>query len=158
MITALELRERLQYDPNTGLWCWLNSRRGGWNGRPAGSIDAKGYRCIKINGQSYKCSRLAFLYMTGEWPPEEMDHIDRVPWNDCWVNLRPVTRTENNLNRVKIGVSGHQGIYRHAQNNRWVSQHENVYIGSYETIEEAIAAREAFIESLELHSNIGAMK
>ena len=152
MITALELRERLQYDPTTGLWVWLKSPRKGWEGRPAGSLDAYGYRCIKIDGQSYKCSRLAYLYMTGEWPEEEMDHIDRTPWNDRWVNLRPATRTENNLNRVKIGASGHQGVYRHSNNDRWIAQHDNIYIGSYKTIEEAIAARDAFIKSLEPNS------
>ena len=149
MIDALKLRERLQYDPTTGLWIWLRSPRGGWEGRPAGTIDAKGYRVIKIDGQSYKASRLAFLYMTGEWPPEEMDHIDRKPWNDCWVNLRPATRTENNLNREKIGISGEQGVYTHTQNDRWVAQYKNIYIGSFKTIEEATAARDAFMAALD---------
>ncbi len=145
MITALELRERLQYDPITGRWIWLWTPRKGFEGKPAGSIDAKGYWCIKIDGKSYKASRLAYLYMTGEWPPEEMDHINRTTWDDAWTNLRPATRTENNQNRVKIGESGHAGIYRHHTNPRWVAQHENIYLGSFETIEEAIAAREAFI-------------
>lgn len=148
MITAIELRERLQYDPNTGRWVWLRTPRTGFVGKPAGSLDAKGYWCIKIDGQSYKASRLAYLYMTGEWPEDEMDHIDRKPWNDCWSNLRPATRTENNLNRVMIGTSGQQGIYRHSQNDRWIAQYDNVYIGSYKTIEDAVEARDAFIKSL----------
>lgn len=150
MITAIELRERLQYDPNTGRWIWLKTPRGGWVGRPAGSMDAKGYWVIKIDGQSYKASRLAFLYMTGEWPEEEMDHRDRQPWNDCWINLRSATRLENILNRVMPNSSGHKGVYRHSANNRWIAQYENVYIGSYVTIEEAVAAREVFIAGLEL--------
>jgi HNH endonuclease len=145
MITAIELRERLSYDPNTGDWIWLQSPRFGWVGRPAGSLDAKGYLVIKIDGKSYKASRLAYLYMTGEWPEEEMDHINRTSWDDRWINLRPATRTENNQNRVKIGESGHAGIYRHSQNDRWCAQVENIYIGSYETIDEAVAARDAFI-------------
>lgn len=156
MITAIELRERLQYDPNTGYWVWLKTPRKGFEGSPAGSLDAKGYWCIKIDGKSYKSSRLAYLYMTGDWPPNEMDHIDRVSWNDCWINLRPATRTENNINRVKIGISGQQGIYRHNQNDRWVAQYDNIYIGSYITIEEAIAARNAFIAGLEPQSESGA--
>lgn len=145
MIDAVQLRERLQYDPNTGRWIWLKTLRRGFEGKPAGSIDAKGYWVIKIDGKSYKASRLAHLYMTGEWPEDEMDHINRTPWDDWWTNLRPATRTENNQNRVKIGESGHQGVYRHNQNNRWIAQHENIYLGSFETIEEAIAARDAFI-------------
>lgn len=148
MLDAIELRERLQYDPNTGRWVWLKTPRKGFEGKPAGSLDAKGYWVIKIDGQSYKSSRLAYLYMTGEWPPEEMDHIDRKPWNDCWVNLRPATRVENLLNRVMIGISGHQGVYRHSRNNRWVAQYDNIYIGSYKTTEEAVAARDAFVAAL----------
>lgn len=155
MITAIELRERLQYDPNTGDWIWLKTPRGGWVGRPAGSLDAKGYWIIKIDGQSYKASRLAYLYMTGEWPPEEMDHIDRVSWNDCWINLRPATRTENNLNRIKLGASGIVGVRKHTHNNSWVVQHDNIYIGSYKTVEEAIIARDAFIAGLEPNPNVG---
>lgn len=147
MLDAIKLRERLQYNPETGNWIWLRSNRSGWNGRPAGSLDAKGYWVIKIDGQSYKSSRLAYLWMTGEWPPDEMDHRDRQPWNDVWTNLRPATRVENLLNRNMIGQSGHEGIYRHTQNNRWVAQFENIYIGSYKTIEEAVAARKAFIDA-----------
>lgn len=143
-ITAVELRERLQYDPTTGLWLWLNSRRGGWNGRPAGSIDAKGYRIIKIDGQSYKASRLAYLYMTGEWPADEMDHIDTKPWNDVWTNLRPATRVENIINRQmrRDNSSGVVGVCWHKANSKWVAQIDKVYLGSFDTLEEAKAARD----------------
>lgn len=147
MITALELRERLQYDPNTGRWVWLKTPRKGYEGKPAGTLDAKGYWVIKIDGQSYKASRLAHLYMTGEWPTDEMDHADRTTWNDCWSNLRPATRTQNTLNRVMVGASKHPGIYKHSQNNRWVAQYNNIYIGSYKTVEEAVVARRSFMES-----------
>lgn len=153
-ITAIQLRERLQYNPETGNWIWLRSPRGGWEGRPAGSLDAKGYLIIKIDGQSYKASRLAYLYMTGEWPPDEMDHIDRKPWNDAWANLRPATRTENNLNRDYFGTSGHKGVRKHSHNESWTASYENIYIGSYKTVEEAIAAREDFIKGLGSERNI----
>lgn len=146
MITAVELRERLQYDPNTGYWIWLRSPRAGWQGRPAGSLDAKGYWVIKIDGKSYKASRLAYLYMTGEWPADEMDHADRKSWNDCWLNLRPATRAENNLNRTMPNSSGYTGVWKHTHNNSWVAQIDNIYIGSFKTIDEAIAARDAFID------------
>jgi hypothetical protein len=144
-ITALELRERLQYDPNTGRWVWLKTSRAGFVGKPAGSLDAKGYWVIKINGQSYKASRLAYLYMTGEWPEDEMDHINRTSWDDCWTNLRPATRTENNLNRDYTGVTGHKCIYYREQYNRWIVQIENIYVGSYVTLDKAITARDTFI-------------
>lgn len=145
MITAILLRERLQYDPTTGLWIWLKSPRGGWVGRPAGSIDAHGYRCIKIDGQSYKASRLAFLYMTGEWPSEEMDHADGKPWNDCWGNLRPASRTENLQNRCirTDNESGAIGVHWQADRGKWRAQVGRHYLGLYDSFDEAVAARDS---------------
>lgn len=151
MITALELRERLQYDPDTGLWRWLNSRRGGYNGKPAGTIDAKGYWVIKIDGQSYKASRLAFLYMTGEWPTAEMDHIDGYPGNDVWDNLREATRTENNQNRHHNGVG--IGISRYF--NKWKVMVGRTYLGLFNTFEEAEVARDT--AAIELHGEFAVL-
>ena len=147
MLIQERLKQILEYEPETGEWFWLDCQRNGYSGKPAGWIDAYGYRRVKIDGKTYICSRLAFLYMTGEFPADEVDHIDRDPTNDCWRNLREANRSENMLNRDYTGASGHKGVYKHSQNNRWVAQHDNVYIGSYKTIEEAVAAREAFIAS-----------
>lgn len=145
MITALELRERLQYDPNTGLWIWLKTPRLGFVGKPAGSIDAYGYRCIKIDGKNYKASRLAHLYMTGDWPLDEMDHIDTKPWNDVWSNLRPATRLENIQNRQmrSDNTSGAIGVSRHF--NKWKVEVDRIYLGLFDTFEEAVAVRDAAV-------------
>lgn len=145
IFTAIYLRERLQYNPNTGAWTWLKCARAGFVGRPAGSLDAKGYWDIKINGQSYKASRLAFLYMTGEWPTEEMDHIDGTPWNDAWCNLREATRTENVQNRQQRtdNSSGAIGVYWHTANSKWIAQVDKVYLGSFDSFDEAVAARDS---------------
>lgn len=143
-ITALKLRERLQYDPITGRWIWLRSPRPGYAGRPAGSLDAKGYWCIKIDGQSYKASRLAYLYMTGEWPDDEMDHADGITWNDVWTNLRPATRTENNQNR-RNGYEG-VGVIRH--HSKWKATVGRIYLGLFDTYEEAVAARDSAAKEL----------
>lgn len=143
MITALHLRERLQYDPLTGRWTWLKSPRSGYAGRPAGSLDTKGYWVIKIDGQSYKASRLAHLYMTDEWPVAEMDHIDGTPWNDAWTNLRPATRLENIQNRQmrNDNPSGAIGVTKHF--NKWKVVVDQTYLGLYDTFEEAVAARDS---------------
>lgn len=55
-----------------------------------------------IHGYHYKASRLAWLYMTGEWPKYEMDHINHVKDDNRWVNLRDVTPAENCANRTGI--------------------------------------------------------
>ena len=56
---------------------------------------------IRIRGKAYYSHRLAFLYMTGEWPLEEVDHIDRNPYNDAWVNLRKATSSLNKWNQER---------------------------------------------------------
>lgn len=153
MITALELRERLQYDPMTGRWIWLKSPRSGWAGRPAGSLDAKGYWIIKIDGKSYKASRLAHLYMTGEWPEDEMDHANTKPWDDIWTNLRPATRLENVQNRQmrNDNNSGAIGVYWHEANQKWIAKVDQVYLGSFDSLDLAMAARD--VVAIKLHGD-----
>lgn len=148
-LTADYLRHLLHYDPLTGIWTWINPRSSKLRpGDRAGSIQTKGYLYIKIDGRSYIAARLAFLYMTGELPKDEVDHINRVQSDDRWENLRQATRSQNNLNRDYTGASGQKGVYRHSQNNRWIAQYDRIYIGSYPTVEEATAARDAFITAL----------
>lgn len=145
-LTQEYLQHLLHYDPLTGKWTWVNPRSSKLRpGDPAGSLQTKGYWYIKIDGRSYIAARLAFLYMTGQYP-EEVDHDNRISWDDRWENLKPSDRTGNTTNRVMIGESGHPGVYKHSQNDRWVASYKKVYIGSYTTIEEAAAKRQEFME------------
>jgi hypothetical protein len=98
-ITHERLKERLTYDPDTGQWRW-NQRGRGLSER-VGSIckGNGGYLMIKVDGRSYKASRLAWYYMTGEWPGMEIDHKNRDPLDDRWENLRLATRTDQTRNR-----------------------------------------------------------
>lgn len=157
MITAQELRERLQYDPLTGRWVWLKTPRAGYVGRPAGSLDAKGYWVIKIDGKSYKASRLAHLYMTNEWPEDEMDHIDNKPWNDIWANLRQATRAENLQNRQMRhdNNSGAIGVFWNTDRGKWCAQVSGIYLGLFDTLEEAVAARDSAAK--ELHGDFAVL-
>lgn len=149
MALALEyLKEILEYEPETGNWFWLQSRGRVMAGMQAGSYSTLGYLYIKIDGQSYIAARLAWFYMTGEWPEDEIDHIDRVPANDIWTNLREADRTANNSNRVVIGISGVPGVYWHERNQKWIAQYNRTYIGTYNTVEEASEARNDYIESV----------
>jgi hypothetical protein len=105
-LTLEYLKVILRYDPETGEWWWLEKKQGRPFYQPAGSRRGnKGseYRQIKINGRYYKSSRLAYFYMTGEWPKDEIDHDDRDPQNDKWKNLKPATRSQNNTNRMFKG-------------------------------------------------------
>jgi len=150
MITLERLKEILSYDPETGLWTRLVSRGAMQAGDIAGCLD-EGYVRLRVDGKIYRSSRLAWFYMTGVWPPAEVDHIDRDRANDRWANLRIATRSQNNCNRGvfsnnQIGV---KGISRHDRprlkpfkasikvNSRSKS------IGYFETVDLASAAYEA---------------
>ncbi len=86
----------LHYDPETGLWAWLIENRG-WRNR-FGKLG--GYNVIYIDDRLYQAGRLAWLYMTGEWPKNQIDHINRDRLDDRFCNLRAVTHTENMHNKA----------------------------------------------------------
>jgi hypothetical protein len=103
-LTLNRLKEVLHYDPASGDWKWLV--RVAWRinaGGRAGTLNTLGYVAIKVDGTVYLAHRLAWFYMTGNWP-QEIDHIDRNKSNCRWANLRSVTHAENMQNvdrRVK---------------------------------------------------------
>lgn len=73
------VRSLIQYDPLSGVFRWLVSRRGYRGikaGQEAGSIGRQGYRSIRIDGRYCRASNVAWLLMTGEWPGSGMkvDH------------------------------------------------------------------------------------
>jgi len=102
-----QLQNLLNYDPDTGVFTWrddLPVKRGPRvAGKRAGSRNAEGYLYVEINRRKYKTSRLAFLWMTGEWPTFCVDHINRDRSDDRWCNLRDVTRSENRINYKRAG-------------------------------------------------------
>ena len=105
MITQPQLKELLLYNPETGVFIWRESRgrvrKGSLAGRIKihGRISTRGYREIGVNDKLYRAARLAFLYMTGEFPRKEVDHKNRVRDDDAWDNLRDVSHLENVRNR-----------------------------------------------------------
>jgi hypothetical protein len=93
------VRERLIYDAATGEFTWrVRPARNVFAGARAGRTDAEGYRTISFDNRQYKAHRLAWLYMTGFWPPVLIDHIDGCRSNNRWSNLRLADATLNSQN------------------------------------------------------------
>jgi len=99
-VTAERLRELLHYDPRTGLFTYRVSRGRFAAGTAAGHQEKGSNRInIILDGRLYRAHRLAWLYITGEWPKLEIDHKDTDQSNNRWNNLRDVTSTVNKQNR-----------------------------------------------------------
>jgi hypothetical protein len=71
-LTAAEVRQIFNYDPETGWLTYRTPRRGVTVGRRAGSIDTNGYRYIGVRGQYFTAQRLAWVHATGEWPDSDV--------------------------------------------------------------------------------------
>lgn len=115
MLTVERLKELLHYDPETGVFTWRVNKGPFLAGDVAGrSVAKKKYPRVGIDGERYIASRLAWLYVTGEWPKNVIDHIDRDPLNTRFANLRDTTQSKNMFNRGKNGnnTTGYQGVYR----------------------------------------------
>lgn len=112
MLTAEKLREVLSYNPMTGEFLWLIKSNSRAIGSIAGTLDAKGYCCIKINQCVYKAHRLAWLYVYGVWPTKRLDHFDGVKNNNRLTNLREATPTQNlfNTGLCSSNTSGFKGV------------------------------------------------
>lgn len=146
-LTSEYLRHILHYDPLTGDWVWVNPQaRNVRRGDIAGTVRVDGRRQINLGGRCYLASRLAWLYMTGEWPQDEIDHRNRIKSDDRWENLRAATHSENMYNREWCERSGElRGICKDGNQFRVIIG--NTYLGYYKTLDEAIAARDEALKN-----------
>ena len=121
LISAERLRELLRYDPGTGDFTCLVDRGKAKIGTVAGTINPEGYVIIEIDHRSYRAHRLAWLYMTGEWPKGQVDHRDGSRAYNAWSNLREATQTQQNGNRGvdRRNTSGLKGVSWHKHSQRW---------------------------------------
>lgn len=105
MLDAARLKALLAYDPQQGVFTWLD------DGRVAGCGTANGYVVVGIGGRLYLAHRLAWLWMTGAWPAAHVDHRNRAKNDNRWENLREATVPQNLANSgprasSKSGVKG----------------------------------------------------
>lgn len=173
-LTQEVLKELLHYDPDTGVFTWLERDRKwfkndaqfkNWNGRypnqVAGCID-KGYVRITLLWKHYNAHRLAWLYVTGELPKYEILHNDQDGTNNRFSNLSDDTHAENTKNRKRNhnNKSGFTGICWYKALHKWCAQisvnSKVIHLGYFEELDDAMGARKKANTKYGFHENHGA--
>ena len=156
-LTQEFLQRILDYNPITGIFTWKwrpekHLRRNHmYAGKTAGTVTESGYIMISVDKIQYQAHILAFIYMTGNYPPsEEVDHKDTKRTNNAWSNLRPATTTQNRANSSlrSDNTSGHKGVTWHAGTQKWRTKlkihGKDVHVGLFNSVN---AAHEAYMEA-----------
>jgi HNH endonuclease len=104
--TVAFLKQHVSYDPETGIFVWLS------NGKRADIPRANGYRGVQIEtfGTARSAHRLAWLYMNGKWPENDIDHINGDRADNRITNLRDVSVSVNLQNQKKAHIDSKSGL------------------------------------------------
>jgi hypothetical protein len=136
------------YTPENGELRWrIGSRR-----RPAGELAGtpskkeKNRIVVGFMNRTYKAHILIWAYQTGNWPKNQIDHINENPFDNRWENLREATKAQNmrNITKIRSNTSGYKGVGWSKNCQKWrayiwadgVSYH----LGLFATKEEAFVA------------------
>lgn len=166
-LTKLDLIKCLIYCPETGEFSWLINKgtkvkRGDLAGRKiTNKRSKKSYLVVSLNSKAYLAHRLAFLYMTGKFPVDQVDHINGNGIDNRWVNLRPASSKENGMNRRlnKRNKSGFVGVSWDTEFCKWRSDirvnGKTKFLGKFKNKQDAILARKEANIKYGYHSNHG---
>lgn len=147
IITQDYLKSILIYDMETGIFTRAISRNSKHKaGDVAGKVETTGYVRIKIDGKLYAAHRLAWLFVTGKFPNNQIDHINGNRKDNRFNNLREATNQQNAFNKVvpKNNTSGLKGVSWHKLTGKWQAcyrvNNQRKHIGIFERKEDAEAA------------------
>jgi hypothetical protein len=144
MFTHKDLLEVIDYDKNTGIFTWSKKRRGVITGKPLGTCNGYGYLRITVFGKSYYAHRLAWFYVHGYFPKNQIDHINGVKSDNKILNLREATSLQNAQNKLKPQKNSKShilGVSWHKKAKKWQAHiciyKQRKYLGLFENIHDA---------------------
>jgi hypothetical protein len=121
-LTAERMREILSYDPETGIMRWrVPTSNRVKVGDVVGFKHPRGYLQTQLDGHRHLLHRLAWLYVYGVWPPDEIDHINGIPDDNRLTNLRLATRSlqAGNTRLRSNNTSGVKGVCWRPKDRKW---------------------------------------
>lgn len=160
-----DLKQQLYYDPLSGDFFRLKTFRTVKAGDVAGTVvtlskHCKQYVRVGVFGKYFPAHRLAFFYMLGQWPTEDIDHINQDSLDNRWENLRECSHAENGRNQKKYqnNTSGRTGI-RQRESGKWRARifikGKHINLGTFSSYELAADARKIAERTYDFHQNHG---
>lgn len=156
------VRHLFDYNEESGILYWKNPTNSIAPGSVAGTPSPRDkYITVVVNKKRYMVHRIIWLWMTGDWPKHQIDHINHNRADNRWVNLRDVTHRQNHMNRPmsKANKSGHVGVRWDKSRNKWKAsiklEDRKLHLGRFDTKEEAIEARKEAERVHGYHENSG---
>jgi hypothetical protein len=157
-INFVQLRRVLHYNPTTGVFVWRVAIGGKAKAGKVAGGNHSTYWGIQIGKRTYLAHRLAWLYMTGDWPDEDIDHRNRIRTDNRWENIREATPKQNaeNLTVRPTLVSGCCGVNLDARTGLWKARitHEGLtrHLGYHQNLHDAVRARKTAEQKYFTHS------
>ena len=160
VLDQVNLNAAFHYDPFTGQLTYRTTSRSGTAGALATFAHSRGYLSVAVARKQYLAHRIIFMMVNGYWP-EHVDHINHNKADNRWNNLREVQQEVNNRNMPKQANSatGYVGVsYMKARNKyrAYITVNSKAkHLGSFDTVEEAVAARDIASIQYGYHVNHG---
>jgi len=166
MITQGELKKYLYYDPETGIFTRLktvagNAKKGDIAGFKQGNNCGKTYLAVTLNMKLYLLHRLAWLYVHGEFPKDQIDHINGNGVDNRISNLRDANPSINHMNMRKpsTNTSGIVGVYWAKREGKWNAKihinYKGLSLGYFDNIFDAACVRKSAEIKYGFHKNHG---
>ena len=151
------LRKLLRYEPDTGKLFWLhrdidlcasNHAMIAFNAQFAGkeaftADNGDGYRCSHLFGKTMRAHRVIWAIVYGEWPKEQIDHINGHRSDNRIGNLREAKNWQNahNSRCSSLNTSGYRGVHKVTGREKWQARitlrGKRLSLGMYDTPEQA---------------------
>jgi hypothetical protein len=155
---GLDIKDYIDYDPEAGILT-RKKKYSIYSNYKIGDVlrttNGNGYIHFYLANKNYLGHRVAWYLYHGEWPKDQIDHVDHDATNNKIKNLRAATQSENNMNR---GLFSRihclpKGVYLTTSK---ASPYKSsirlnkkfIHLGYFKTVEEASEAYEDAAENL----------